>query len=372
MQNKPRFELPIHRVTDNPNDSHCLPSDYYTNLSIFEAEIERVFCRSWIYAGHISKLQKKGDYITADISGENILIIREDDSTISAYYNVCQHRAHTLLEGEGRAMAITCPAHSWSYGLNGNLRSGPGLNEIENFDLKNICLNKVRVEEFCGLVFVNLDEDSKTLESQVSGLKEKILSYVPHPEKLVRAYRSTSVRKTNWKCVIDNYLECYHCKTTHKRFCELVDMDGYKTTPHGAWSWHQGPGFSTDTTRNPDTNGGFAGVHLWPNMTINFFPGRNNELMIFMAVPIAPDRTMDIFEFYLESEEINEETKAEIDWIVNVLTEEDMVLCEKVQEGLKSRGYKDGRLVVNTARNYLSEHSLHGFHRMVIEHLEKD
>ncbi|WP_077340154.1 aromatic ring-hydroxylating oxygenase subunit alpha [Pseudocolwellia agarivorans] len=374
MNLKQQSELPVHRVTEDPNNSYCLPKEYYTTQSVFDAEIEKIFFKSWVYAGHISKLSKRGDYITVDVHDQSIIIIKENANSISAYYNVCQHRAHTLLEGEGRALAITCPAHSWSYGLNGQLRSGPGLNELANFSTSSVCLTSVRVEEFCGLVFVNLDNDAEPLAGQVDGLKEKILSYVPHPEELVLAHRATREVKANWKCMMDNYLECYHCKSTHKRFCELVDMEGYSTTPYDNWSWHQGPGFPDPNSNEAEqtVNESFAGAQLWPNMTINFFPGRDNELMLFIAIPIDTETCLDIFEFYMPSAEITEETRAEIDWVVNVLTEEDIGLVENVQRGLKSKGFKDGRFVVNPQRSYLSEHAVHHFHRKILAVLEAE
>ncbi|HGW4499828.1 TPA: aromatic ring-hydroxylating dioxygenase subunit alpha [Pseudomonas aeruginosa] len=362
--------FPAHRVSDDPNNSYALPAAYYTSQAVYDAEIEKIFFKSWILAGHISKLARKGDYITLDVHGQSILVVRETEGVLRAFYNVCKHRAHTLLKGEGRALVVTCPAHGWSYGLDGRLRSGPGLNQVQNFSVSDVCLTQVRVEEFCGLVFINLDMDAPSLEGQVEGLKEKVLSYVPNPEKLVLAHRRVRPANTNWKNVVDNYLECYHCKSTHKKFCELVDMDGYTTVPHGNWSWHSGPGFpQPGEEHSGEVNEGFAGAHLWPNLTINFFPGRSEELMLYYTVPTSPNTSMGVMEFYMANAELSEEAKAVIDWVTNVLTEEDIALCESVQVGMRSKGYTDGRLVVNTERSYLSEHSLHYFHNKILKAL---
>lgn len=368
MNDATNINFPPHRVTDDPNDSNALPAPYYTSDEIFRTELEQIFYKSWIYAGHVSKLQGRGDYITTSINDQEIFIIRAADGKLNAFYNVCKHRAHTLLKGEGRAMVVTCPAHNWAYGLDGKLRSGPGLEKLQNFNNSEVCLTSVLVEEFAGFIFINLDSSATPLVEQVAGLKEKILSYVPHPEKLVLAYRKTRPSTANWKSVVDNYLECYHCKSTHKSFCEVVDMDGYSTTPYGNWSWHSGPGFpETDADNNVQVNEGFAGAHLWPNLTVNFFPGRNDEIMLFYSIPVNADNCIDVMEFYMSSSSLSDESKAEIEWVCNVLTEEDINLIENVHRGMKSRGYYDGRLVVNTERNYLSEHSLHHFHNKVLK-----
>ena len=360
--------FPKHRVTDDPNDSNALPAAYYTSQSIYQAEVESIFFKSWIYAGHVSKLKNKGDYITCNVQDQELFIIRATDNTLKAFYNVCKHRAHTLLKGEGRALVVTCPAHNWAYSTDGSLRSGPGLDKMQNFDKSLMCLSAILVEEFAGFVFVNLDKDASPLKDQVDGLLEKILSYVPNPEKLVLAHRQTRPSTANWKSVIDNYLECYHCKSTHKVFCELVDMDGYSTTSFGNWSWHSGPGFPAPGEKpDAERNEGFAGAHLWPNLTINFFPGRNDEIMLFYTVPVDADNCVDVMEFYMPTAELSDDAKAEIDWVCNVLTEEDIALIENVHRGMKSRGYYDGRLVVNTERNYLSEHSLHHFHNKILK-----
>lgn len=362
------FVFPVHRVTDDPNDSNALPAIYYTNQKIFEVEIEEIFYKNWIYAGHVSKLQNKGDYITCTIHDQDIFVIRANDGKIKAFYNVCKHRAHTLLKGEGRAMVVTCPAHNWAYATDGKLRSGPGIDGLQNFEKSEFCLTSVHVEEFAGFIFINLSDGPTPLRELTEGLHEKILSYVPNPERLVLAHRQTRPSTANWKSVMDNYLECYHCKSTHKTFCEVVDMDGYSTTTFGNWSWHSGPGFpQPGSVEKTEVNEGFAGAHLWPNLTINFFPGRNDEIMLFYTIPVDADNCVDVMEFYMPRKELSDESRAEIDWVCNVLTEEDIALIENVHRGMKSRGYYDGRLVVNTERNYLSEHSLHHFHNKVLK-----
>ncbi len=359
---------PPHQVTDDPNNSHSLPAAYYTEEAIFEAELEQIFYKTWQYVSHTSKLTKRGDYITAQIGQENILVIN-DGKRLKGFYNICKHRAHSLLrEKEGRALAITCPAHSWAFGLDGKLRSGPGLEKMQNFSLDDVCLTEVKVETFCGFVFVNLDPEAESFTSLLPDLEQKVRSFVPNPEALVLAERKERPSAVNWKSVMDNYLECYHCPSTHKTLCEVLDLSGYRTTPHGYWSWHQGPGFG-ETTRANEGSFGFAGAHIFPNFTINFFPNQDNEIMLLHSIPTSAGHSIEVMEIYSSSEALNKEVKENWDWVTDVVTEEDIALVECVQKGMNSRSYNDGRLVVNTERNYLSEHSLHNFHSMVLEYL---
>ena len=131
-----------------------LPATYYTDPAIYQLEMERIFHRSWNFAGYTAELRKPGDYLTCRVGEESIIVVRGQDQKLRAFYNVCRHRGHWLLEGAGNIGAITCPYHAWSYETNGELRFARASEQVPGFDKKHFCLKQVRVEVFCGFVFV--------------------------------------------------------------------------------------------------------------------------------------------------------------------------------------------------------------------------
>ncbi len=133
---------------------------------------------------------------------------------------------------------IVCPYHVWSYDLQGQLRAAPNTKHLIDFDKQEICLDRVRVEAFCGFIYVNLDPQAPSLASQSGALGEEIMAFAPDVEELTLAHRLTFDIRSNWKNVIDNFLECYHCPVAHKDFCSLLDMETYKVTTQDIYSSH--------------------------------------------------------------------------------------------------------------------------------------
>ena len=160
---KPKSGLPIH---EEPQHSYTLPSRLYLDESIYAQEKQKIFYCNWHYAGHLSQLNKPGDYLTATIADESIFIVRGQDDTLRGFYNVCRHRAHQLLEGSGNTRNIVCPYHAWSYALDGELRHARISEKVPGFDKSEFCLQPVRVDTLCDLVFFNLDPDAESLDSQ--------------------------------------------------------------------------------------------------------------------------------------------------------------------------------------------------------------
>jgi choline monooxygenase len=146
----------FHRYNSEVERSYNLPGPYYTSPEIFDKEKEKIFSKSWIFAGHIEKVPKRGSYFTVRINDEEIFIIRESDDTIRAFYNVCPHRGHELVKGEGKKNVITCPYHAWTFRLDGQLNKARGTSELKDFNSDEACLSSVRVEVFAKLIFINL------------------------------------------------------------------------------------------------------------------------------------------------------------------------------------------------------------------------
>ncbi|MGA2343802.1 MAG: aromatic ring-hydroxylating dioxygenase subunit alpha, partial [Steroidobacteraceae bacterium] len=209
--------LPGLRLTATAATSPTLPGWAYTDPAVFEREREAIHFRSWHYAGTTQELSKPGDYLTAQILDQNIIVIRGKDGALRGFYNVCQHRGHELLRGRGRVNAITCPYHAWTYGLDGGLNSARGTAELPNFERAAFNLKPVRVEVFVGkLIFFNLDADARPLIEQAADLAEDLMTEIPSFERLtVTPGLATAQIRANWKVTVDNYLECYHCRVAH-------------------------------------------------------------------------------------------------------------------------------------------------------------
>ena len=319
----------------------------------------------------MSQLAGPGHYVTTQVGNQNILVIRGQDGALRAFHNVCSHRAHELLKGCGKANLITCPYHAWTYHTDGKLRSAVGQKKVANFEAKEFALKPVQVEVLAGFVYVNLDPDAPSLKSQSECLEDELRKFCPEIEDLKLAKRISYTLKANWKNVVDNYLECYHCTPAHPAFVDLVDIKNFRTITHQTYSSHISPPGRADNKAYcliPGQEGNFAGFWVWPNMTFNSFPGCPN-IGILHIMPAGPETTLEHFDFFF-GEGVPEKTIEDaIAYLDKTLQPEDIGLVESVQRGLHSKAYTQGRFIVDQDRTFISEHGLHHFHSLVLDAL---
>ncbi|MEM7732088.1 MAG: aromatic ring-hydroxylating dioxygenase subunit alpha, partial [Pseudomonadota bacterium] len=225
MPPKAAFDRVKTGYSANSARSMSLHADAYTKAEWYSADLKAIIARTWQWVCHVEKLRKPGSYVTVEIAGMPVVVVRDRDQSLRAFYNVCKHRAHELLSGEGRTTRIMCPYHAWVYKLNGELMMAPETDHLEAFTPSDICLDQVQVEEFCGFIYVNLDPEAAPLREVSGNLETEIRHWAPDIDQLTFGHRLTYDIKSNWKNVVDNFLECYHCPTAHKDFCDLVDMD---------------------------------------------------------------------------------------------------------------------------------------------------
>ena len=355
--------------SSNPHDTYSLKADAYTSQAWFDADLKQIMAKSWQWVCHVEKVREAGAYTTIEIAGNPIAIVRGKDGVLRAFYNVCKHRAHALLSGDGRTSVITCPYHAWAYKLDGQLVKAPHTQHLENFDTDTICLDEVQVEEFCGFVFVNLDPQAPSLANQTGSLESEIRYWAPDIEDLTHAHRLTYDIKSNWKNVVDNFLECYHCPTAHKDFCTLIEMDTYKVETHGIWSSHMAEA-GNNANSAYDVSNASVKIHavwwLYPNTCIMRYPGRSS-MIIMNVIPVGPDRTFETYDFYFETSEPNEAEREAIRYLDEVLQREDIALCESVQKGMETPAFTQGRIVSDPSGSGLSEHAVHHFHGLVLD-----
>ncbi|MEC8274926.1 MAG: Rieske (2Fe-2S) protein, partial [Pseudomonadota bacterium] len=175
----------------DPAASLSLQAEAYTQNEWFSLEQNAVFSHSWQWVCHLEKLREPGAYVTTTIAGQSIMVVRDKDGTLRAFYNVCKHRAHELLQGEGTVVHIMCPYHAWAYRLDGRLQVAPHTKSLKGFDKSEVCLDQVQVEEFCGFVYVNLDPDGAPLAEQSGDLRREIMYWAPEVDELTFGHRLT-------------------------------------------------------------------------------------------------------------------------------------------------------------------------------------
>ncbi|MFT3989472.1 aromatic ring-hydroxylating oxygenase subunit alpha [Aestuariivirga sp.] len=367
---KTRFE-PAGRFSRDPEKSFTLPARYYIDPQIYEREKREIFYRAWNYGCHVSQVAAPGSFATVQVADQNIAILRGQDGVLRAFHNVCSHRAHELLKGCGTAKLITCPYHAWTYHTDGRLRSAVGQKSVSGFQAEEFALKPVQLEVYAGFVFVNLDMEAPPLRSQAGDLEQEMLKACPKIADLTFAYRLTYEVKGNWKNVVDNFLECYHCQVAHPAFVELVDIQNYRTKTHGIYSSHISPpgscanaaySFSKDEERD------YSAWWLWPNVTFGVFPGTDNVLMFHM-LPTGPETTVEHLDFYTVSPALSQSQEDAKRYLDEVLQPEDITLVESVQRGLHSIAYNQGRFIIDRGRTFMSEHGLHHFHSLVLDAL---
>ncbi len=357
----------------SPEKSFTIPARYYHDVNIYQKEKSAVCYKSWWFVGHTSQVAKAGEYMTTKVHDQNVFVIRSREGEINGFYNVCQHRGHALVSGSGRSNIIVCPYHAWAYGHNGELKSARNTEEMAGFRKCDFALKPVRVEIFCSMIFVNLDPDAVLCEQTVD-LESEIRHYCPRIDDLVFSQRDTYHVESNWKVLVDNFLECYHCDPAHKDFVDLVDMNSYRTITRGIYSSQcSGKARTTDNSafkfKPGDVDFGYAGWFLWPNLTIWVYPGEPN-ISTLQMIPNGAVNTIEYQDWFTLNPEPTPQLAEAMAYQKDVLQPEDVALCESVQQGLHSRGYNQGRFVTDNGLTELSEHAVHHFQKLYVETME--
>ena len=350
-------------------NSQSLHADAYTRDEWFAADTHAILAKSWQWVCHVEKLRAPGSFVTVDVAGHPVAVVRDRDGVLRAFYNVCKHRAHHLLSGEGNTTRIMCPYHAWVYKLDGQLVRAPETEHLENFDTREICLDQVQVEEFAGFIYVNLDPEATPLREASGNLETEIRHWAPDIDQLTFGHRLTYDIKSNWKNVVDNFLECYHCPTAHKDFCDLVDMDTYKVTTYGIYSSHMadaGKGANSAYDVSNATVRTHAVWWLWPTTCLMRYPGRSS-MIVLNIIPVGPDRTLETYDFFLETPEPDAMELDAIRYLDEVLQVEDIGLVESVQRGMSTPAFQQGRIVNDPSGSGKSEHAVHHFHGLVLD-----
>ncbi len=350
---------------------HSLEARYYTDPKIYELEKTGLLAKTWQFAGHASQLEKSGDYFTFDLAGESLFCIKGHDDEVRTFYNVCQHRAHQLVQGQGSTRLVVCPYHAWTYELTGNLRSGPNVTSVDGFDRSKICLSSVRTEVFLGFIFVNLDPDAAPMDQWFPNVRAELESFVPNWNVLKPLEWVEIPENCNWKVSVENYSECYHCSLNHPTFSTgVIKPETYDIQPQGYCLRHTTECNSLDKMTYDiasgfENNKKYSSWFLWPMFSFQVYPG--NLLNTYHWRAVDANHVVVWRGWYSIDGTENETVRRMAAQDRATTVEEDIKLVESVQRGLKSRGYVPGPLVLDPNCGVNSEHSIMHLQRWMRE-----
>jgi Rieske 2Fe-2S family protein len=348
-----------------------LPRDAYFADAVWRREKERIFAREWVCGGRAEELPAAGDYLVLDLAGESILVVRTKGGELRAFYNVCRHRGCRLaLEAPAKpermaaaapagrfSSGIRCPYHAWTYTLEGELRTAPFLEDEPDFRRADFPLWPVGLDTWGGFFFLNLSPleaaaDAHTLLRQLGPVPERLRRY-PLAE-LRTGHRIVYQVAANWKVMLENYNECYHCAGVHPELCKVVpafkqkggsELDWDRGIPHreGAWTFtHSGttsrtpfPGLSDDEkTRH-------KGELIYPNFLLSLSA---EHVTAFTLWPKGAEGTSIICDFLFHPDEMAspgfDPSDAVEFW--DLVNRQDWRICEGVQAGMRARVFEHG------------------------------
>lgn len=328
----------------------------YLCPDLYQRERQAIFAREWVCVGRREQLSQAGDYLRLEVAGESLLVVRTRIGELRGFYNVCRHRGCQLvLDGEGGRFAggIRCPYHSWNYSLEGELRAAPFLEEEDGFCREHYPLFPIGVDHWGGFVWVHLQPDrAPSLAEQLGPVPERLARY---PLADLRSARRLGYElDCNWKVVLENYNECYHCAGVHPELCKLVpafkagggaDLDWDRGVPHreGAWTFTR----SGTTTRasfpglSDDEIWRHKGELLYPNFMISLSA---DHVAAFILWPRGPERTTVTCDFLFHPDEMARPDFDPSDAVEfwDLVNRQDWTVCEGVQRGMRSRVFEHG------------------------------
>jgi phenylpropionate dioxygenase-like ring-hydroxylating dioxygenase large terminal subunit len=356
----------------------CPDRSWYTDPAVLDAERRQIFARRWVLIGRAAQLDAPGAYMVGDVAGESVIVVRQPDGTVRAMLNVCRHRgARILLDRHGTCgRTIRCPYHSWSYGLDGSLLGAPNMRGAIGDAQPRLGLQPVRVHEAHGCLWVNLDLDAPCFDEDIGaqlrarlGGDEALAGW--ELERLTSGHRIVYAVAANWKLIVENFMECYHCSSIHPELVSVVPefRDGIASQAlpvgHGSPLRDDADGFTVDGRAGLPALPGlqererrsYYAITLMPNSFVNLF---DDHVVLHRFTPVAVDRTEVVCEWLFAPEALAahaaiEPTVALFDRV----NRQDFEACERCQLGAASRVYEHDNVLVPV------EHHLAAFHAEV-------
>ncbi|MFG2193821.1 aromatic ring-hydroxylating dioxygenase subunit alpha [Streptomyces sp. NPDC048639] len=354
-----------------------LSGHHYTDAGIFRLEQEHIFESMWFCAARSSELAKPGAFRTVDVGRESVLLTRSRDHTVRAFFNVCRHRGAKLCTQESGEVkrAFQCPYHAWTYDLQGKLVAAPNLTKMPDIGRTAYGLMPVAVREWLGYVWVCLAEDPPSFEEQVIG---DVVARLGDTEAIDRydiadleiGRRIVYDVRANWKLIVENFMECYHCATIHPELTEVLPefADGYAAqyfVGHGAAFSPEAKGFTVDGSEGLDRiptvaeeqDRRYYALTVKPQVFINLVP---DHVIFHRMFPLAVDRTVVECDWlYLKDVVDSGRDISRSVELFDRVNRQDFDACERCQPAMSSRLYAKGGVLVP------SEHHIGDFHTWV-------
>jgi Rieske 2Fe-2S family protein len=341
-----------------------LPGRDYWAPEVFDVERERVFARSWFYAGRAEGLDEPGDFVRVDVAGESVIVVRTKAGELRGFYNVCRHRGSRLCDAASGRMkgAVKCPYHAWAYSFEGRLIGTPNVAKDE-IDRESLGLWPVAVDTWQGFLFVHLDPDPVPLADALAAQHDSPLPLARYQLGELRiGHRTVTEVQANWKVLIENYNECLHCPTVPPELIAVVP--GFRhgkvydeDRPDGGMTLADGGNSFTLTGRSdlPVLPGltdhdekSLYGCTVYPNMFIDV---TGTGAISTVLLPREAGHTTVISEYLFRPEVIAAPgfDPADIVEFTELVAGQDYVVCERVQRGVRSRAFTQGVLAEKDA-----------------------
>ncbi len=336
-------------------EARAAPPGIYSSGEFLARELRDIFAGEWICAGRADAIPQSGDYLTFELAGQPIFIVRDNDGQVRAFSNVCLHRMSLLLSGRGNRRIITCPYHAWSYGLDGRLRNAPWMAQSPAFDKRDYCLPQVRCELWDGWIYVTHNPDIRSTEELFEPIR-KVITGRYRFEDYSETFREEYVWETNWKILAENFMESYHLFQLHgptigsQSKIEEMDMPPGGEVFNYHWITKESDfplanAHSDCTYLEGEWRRTSALITIYPSHMITLTPG------YFWYLSLQPEGTGRVRILYgggMAPDFINDpngtQYVAEAKRILDAVNEEDRVGTEAVFRGTKARLARGGHL----------------------------
>jgi nitrite reductase/ring-hydroxylating ferredoxin subunit len=327
----------------------AMPAEYYTSPEFLNLERDELFRKQWIGIGHVGEIPKPGDYFTTELVDEQLIVARGTDKSIRVLSNVCRHRGSVIARGTGNAKRFICPYHAWTYGLDGNLIAAPLMDRVAHFERTRCRLPQFRLEIWEGFIFVNLDREATTpLASQIAATEPYIRNYRPAERHLL--FNAEEVWQTNWKCLVENFMEGYHLSPMHAKTLHAVTpTELCEKLPHGSGYTgyranfspscpERGP-YTPDLTEKERRSDVF--YCIYPSFVVGFCP----HFTLYMCLRPLTVNTVGIrWGITGVADDPNSKVVKDYVQLCKDFSAEDRAQLEQLFLGLKSRHYVPGPL----------------------------
>ncbi len=358
-----------------------LPGRYYHDAAIFELEQERIFSRLWVCAGRADHVPEAGQYVRAQVGHESVLAMRGPDGGLRAFLNVCRHRgARLCTEASGRLPGfLRCRYHAWTYGLDGRLIGAPNLRDTDGFDPEGFGLVPVALAVWEGLVWLNLADQPEPLEAQLTPcIRERFCGDAATFDR----YRIGELRvgktlsydvRANWKLIVENFMECYHCAVVHPELAQafpsfragIAYQQGQAAEfAEGidAFTLSGGAGRPRLPGLPPEDHRRYYGLVLRPNVFVNLLP---DHILVHTLWPEAPDRTRVVCDWLFDAAEAARPDFDPMDAVAffDLVNRQDWEVCQLAQQGVASKAFRAGGVF-----SPLEQH-IRGFNNFVLAQL---